>query len=106
MTKRVGKVFLVGAGPGDPGLITVRGAMLLESADVIVTDALVSPRLVANLPGTVIDAGKRGPRSRNEPAHGPSQGDINRLLIRLARTGKTVVRLKGGDPFVFGRGSE
>jgi uroporphyrinogen III methyltransferase/synthase len=100
-----GKVYLVGAGPGDPGLITVRGARLLRRADVVVLDALVSRRLVDGLRAQVIDAGKRGP-SDSERAHGPSQSTINRLLIRWARRGKVVVRLKGGDPFVFGRGSE
>lgn len=101
-----GKVFLVGAGPGDPGLLTLRGAQLLAAADVIVTDALVNPRLLRGLRGRVVDAGKRGPGKENERAHGPSQPSINRLLIRFARSGKNVVRLKGGDPFVFGRGSE
>ncbi len=101
-----GKVFLVGAGPGDPDLITLRGARLIRDADVIVTDALVSPRLLRGVRGLVVDAGKRGPGKENERAHGPSQTFINRLLIRFARSGKMVVRLKGGDPFVFGRGSE
>jgi len=103
---KAGKVFLVGAGPGDPGLITVRGARLISEADVIVTDALVSPRLLRGVRGLVVDAGKRGPGRENERAHGPSQGHINRLLVRFARRGKMVVRLKGGDPFIFGRGSE
>jgi uroporphyrinogen III methyltransferase/synthase len=101
-----GKVFLVGAGPGDPGLLTLRGARLIGEADVIVMDALVSPQLVRGVRARVIDAGKRGPARENERAHGPSQSTINRLLIRFARAGKTVVRLKGGDPFIFGRGSE
>ncbi|HET9424954.1 MAG TPA: uroporphyrinogen-III C-methyltransferase [Gemmatimonadaceae bacterium] len=98
-----GIVFLVGAGPGDPGLITVRGRELLDDCDAIVHDALANPALVrrgAQGP-ELIDAGKRG--GSTESAR---QEDINETLIRLARAGKRVVRLKGGDPFVFGRGSE
>jgi len=101
-----GKVFLVGAGPGDPGLITVRGKKLIESADAIVYDALANREL---LPGDaketglpeLYDVGKRGGDSKSV-----TQSDINELLVRLGREGKRVVRLKGGDPFVFGRGSE
>ncbi|MGI9139965.1 MAG: uroporphyrinogen-III C-methyltransferase [Gemmatimonadaceae bacterium] len=101
-----GKVFLVGAGPGDPGLITVRGRELIDSADAIVYDALANPAL---LPPDAVSAGfpeifyvgKRGGDKRSI-----TQEDINLLIIRLAREGKRVVRLKGGDPFVFGRGSE
>ncbi len=101
-----GKVFLVGAGPGDPGLITVRGRELIDSADAIVYDALANPAL---LPPDAVSAGfpelfyvgKRGGDKRSV-----MQEDINQLIIRLAREGKRVVRLKGGDPFVFGRGSE
>jgi uroporphyrinogen III methyltransferase/synthase len=101
-----GKVFLVGAGPGDPGLITVRGKKLIESADAIVYDALASRELLppdAKETGhpELFDVGKRGGDARSVP-----QSDINELLVRLAREGKRVVRLKGGDPFVFGRGSE
>ncbi|HWD08864.1 MAG TPA: uroporphyrinogen-III C-methyltransferase, partial [Actinomycetota bacterium] len=87
-----------GAGPGDPGLITVRGKALLEAADVVVYDRLVHPSLWAGK--TAIDAGK-------EPGgHRVDQEETNALLVRLAREGKRVVRLKGGDPFVFGRGAE
>jgi uroporphyrinogen III methyltransferase/synthase len=101
-----GKVFLVGAGPGDPGLITVRGKKLIDSADAIVYDALANRSL---LPVDATDSGhpelfnvgKRGGDSRSV-----SQSEINELLVRLAREDKRVVRLKGGDPFVFGRGSE
>ncbi|HUR92178.1 MAG TPA: uroporphyrinogen-III C-methyltransferase [Gemmatimonadaceae bacterium] len=101
-----GKVFLVGAGPGDPGLLTVRGRELIDGADAIVYDALANPAL---LPPDAVSAGfpelfyvgKRG-----GDKHSVTQEDINLLLIRLAREGKRVVRLKGGDPFVFGRGSE
>jgi uroporphyrinogen III methyltransferase/synthase len=103
-----GKVFLVGAGPGDPGLITVRGQQLVDSADAIVYDALANPAL---LPADARDTGhpelyyvgKRGGAGASESF---SQQDINALLVKLAREGKRVVRLKGGDPFVFGRGSE
>jgi uroporphyrinogen III methyltransferase/synthase len=102
----LGKVFLVGAGPGDPGLITVRGKKLIESADAIVYDALASRELLpADAKETghpeLYDVGKRGGDTRSVP-----QSDINELLVQLARSGKRVVRLKGGDPFVFGRGSE
>jgi uroporphyrinogen III methyltransferase/synthase len=93
-------VYLVGAGPGDPELITVRGRNLLAECDVVVYDALVSPGLYA----TAKDA--RGVGKRGGDDASASQADINALLINLAQEGKSVVRLKGGDPFVFGRGSE
>ena len=100
---RAGTVYLVGAGPGDPGLLTVRGRELLDSCEAVVYDALVNPRM---LPGgdkapALYFVGKRG---RDEAS--AKQGDINALLVRLAGEGRSVVRLKGGDPFVFGRGSE
>jgi uroporphyrinogen III methyltransferase/synthase len=102
MTANRGKVFLVGAGPGDPRLLTLRAAELLESADVVATDALVSADVLVRVPkeAEVIFVGKRA------GAHAVPQADINRLLIEKARAGKRVVRLKGGDPFVFGRGGE
>jgi uroporphyrinogen III methyltransferase/synthase len=101
-----GIVYLVGAGPGDPGLITIRARELLDTADAVVYDALVAPELIAALAESprrpeLHDVGKRGARRGSA-----SQDDINTLLIRLARAGKRVVRLKGGDPFVFGRGGE
>jgi uroporphyrinogen III methyltransferase/synthase len=95
-------VYLVGAGPGDPGLITVAGAAALERADVVVYDRLASPALLDLAPGDaeLISAGKAPGRVEL------TQDDINALLVERGRTGATVVRLKGGDPFVFGRGGE
>ncbi|NLX18378.1 MAG: uroporphyrinogen-III C-methyltransferase, partial [Desulfobulbus sp.] len=98
-----GKVYLVGAGPGDPGLITLRGKYLLEHAEAVVYDYLANPKLLGYVPKTAerIYAGKKG-----GGLHAFTQENINRLLVRLAKEGKTVVRLKGGDPFIFGRGGE
>ena len=97
-----GEVWLVGAGPGDPGLLTLHAASALAQADVVVHDALVDARCLALArPGAVLEhAGKRG----GKPS--PKQRDISLRLVELARAGKRVVRLKGGDPFVFGRGGE
>lgn len=96
-----GKVYLVGAGPGDPGLLTVRGRRLLDLADVVVHDALVAETLLDSCPrAQKINVGKRA------ADHSLPQQQIHELLIQHARAGKTVVRLKGGDPFVFGRGGE
>ena len=97
-----GSVWLVGAGPGDPGLLSVLALHALETADAIVCDALVDPRILAlSRPGAVLeDAGKRGGRpSARQP-------DISARLIALARERRRVLRLKGGDPCVFGRGGE
>ncbi len=98
----VGKVYLVGGGPGDPGLITVKGLGCLRTADVVLYDRLIAPALLAETPAwaQLIDVGKAPERARR------AQEDINDQLIAYARAGKTVVRLKGGDPFVFGRGGE
>jgi len=97
-----GWVWLVGAGPGDPGLLTLHAAHALAQADVVVHDALVNPEILALArPGAqVIYAGKRG----GKPS--ASQPDISNRLIELARAGRRVLRLKGGDPFIFGRGGE
>jgi uroporphyrin-III C-methyltransferase len=97
-----GSVHLVGGGPGDPGLITARGLELLRGADVVVHDRLIGPELLSEAPAgaELIDVGKG-------PGHvACSQDEINALIVDHARRGRTVVRLKGGDPFVFGRGSE
>src|SRR5438105_3930358 len=97
-----GTVYLVGAGPGDAGLLTLRGAELLARADVVVYDALVNSELLRLAPKTaeIIYGGKRA------SAHAIPQGQLNQLLIVKAREGKCVVRLKGGDPYTFGRGGE
>ena len=97
-----GLVSIVGAGPGDPGLLTLRGAERLRAADAVVHDALVRPEILALAPASasLFNAGKRDRR------HALPQEDINRLLVRLSREGLRVVRLKGGDPFLFGRGGE
>jgi uroporphyrin-III C-methyltransferase len=97
-----GSVWLVGAGPGDPGLLTLHAAHALQQADVIVHDALVNAECLSLArPGAVLEfAGKRG----GKPSH--KQRDISLRLVELARAGNRVLRLKGGDPFVFGRGGE
>ena len=98
----IGKVYLVGAGPGDPGLLTVKGKTLLEHADVVIYDALVSPEILAiiNPQADKINVGKR------KGHHSLPQEETTKILQTKAKTKAIVVRLKGGDPFVFGRGGE
>jgi uroporphyrinogen III methyltransferase/synthase len=100
--KSYGTVYLVGAGPGDAGLLTLRGAELLGRAEVVVYDALVNPDLLRLAPAgaEIIYGGKRA------KDHAIPQEELNQLLVKKAREGKCVVRLKGGDPYVFGRGGE
>jgi uroporphyrinogen III methyltransferase/synthase len=97
-----GKVYLVGAGPGDPGLITVKGRECIEFSDVVIYDYLASPALLKYTPknAEVIYVGKKG------GDHTLSQDGINALIVEKAKNGLTVTRLKGGDPFIFGRGGE
>lgn len=96
-----GIVYLVGAGPGDPGLITVRGMQLLQRAEVVVYDYLANPQLLRHCPSAeTIYVGKQASR------HAMTQDQINELLVAKGKLGKRVVRLKGGDPYVFGRGGE
>ena len=98
----MGQVFLVGAGPGDGGLMTLRGKALLDRADVVVYDALVGDEVLAMIPPAArcVNVGKRASR------HTRSQEEMDRILLEEALAGHTVVRLKGGDPFLFGRGGE
>ena len=97
-----GICFLVGAGPGDPGLLTLRAKECLESADVVVYDYLCNPEILNYAPSDAekIYAGKKA------ADHAIPQDELNDLLVKLSIEGKTVVRLKGGDPYVFGRGGE
>ncbi|MEM7703416.1 MAG: uroporphyrinogen-III C-methyltransferase [Pseudomonadota bacterium] len=99
---RTGTIFLVGAGPGDPDLLTLRAARLIESAEVLVHDGLVSDKILAMAPSSarLISVAKKRAR------HTVPQEDINTLLVREALAGHDVVRLKGGDPLIFGRGGE
>ena len=98
-----GKVWLVGAGPGDPELLTIKAARVLASAEVLVHDRLVSPEIIDSRSGF---ASRRLYVGKRKSSHSLPQGDVNDLLVALAREGLTVVRLKGGDPFMFGRGGE
>ena len=102
ISENTGKVYLVGAGPGDPGLLTIKGQECLRQADVIVYDYLANPILLtsASADTETIYVGK------TKGCHHRPQEQINLLLAEQAREGKTVVRLKGGDPFIFGRGGE
>jgi uroporphyrinogen III methyltransferase / synthase len=97
-----GKVYLVGAGPGDPGLITLKGFRLLKMADVVIYDRLVHPEILSEIP----DAVEKFYVGKECDHHTLPQDEINALMVDKAREGKIVVRLKGGDPFVFGRGAE
>ena len=103
MTPPVGTVFLVGAGPGAPDLITVRGVEVLKKADVVLYDRLTHPSLLDHAPAHALRT--YAGRAAGEPG-GDRQARIHEQLIAHARAGRTVVRLKGGDPFVFGRGGE
>jgi uroporphyrin-III C-methyltransferase len=101
LTKKEPKLILVGAGPGDPGLLTLKAIKALESADVVLYDALVNPSILAHATGaTLLFVGKR------KGHHSYKQEEINALIIAHAFNYGTVVRLKGGDPFIFGRGAE
>src|SRR5262245_37434910 len=100
--EKPGIVYLVGAGPGDPSLITIRGAECLRTADVIVYDSLANEQLLDDSP----PGAERVPVGKRHGVRAIPQSAINEMLIEYARAGKTVVRLKGGDPCVFGRGGE
>lgn len=100
--KSTGTVYLVGAGPGDAGLLTLRGAELLQHAEVVICDVLVNPQLLRLVPASAEIVVRGNQKSEG----GLSQEQITGLMIGRAREGKTVVRLKGGDPFIFGRGGE
>jgi len=99
---KVGKVYLVGAGPGDPSLISVKGLECLKRAEVIIYDRLLDERLLNSAPPHA----ERIYVGKTAGEHIKPQAEINRLLVTKAKEGKTVVRLKGGDPFVLGRGGE
>lgn len=102
MTQNNGKVYLVGSGPGEPELLTLKARRLIDNADVIVYDQLPGKAILSSIPPKVekIDAGKYA------GDHTLSQNEINTLIVEKAKSGKIVVRLKGGDPYVFGRGGE
>ena len=97
-----GRVILVGAGPGDPGLLTVRAVEALKNADIVVHDGLIDPRVLEIAPATA----QRISVAKSRARHTLSQDAINALIVTHVKTGAIVVRLKGGDPFIFGRGGE
>ncbi|RKX18303.1 MAG: HemD protein, partial [Candidatus Zixiibacteriota bacterium] len=99
---RKGFVYLIGAGPGDPGLITVKGMLALKSCDAVIYDNLVPSELIVTLP-TNIERHYVGKKAGRQCC---SQDEINQLMIQLAGDNKSVVRLKGSDPLIFGRGGE
>ena len=100
--KRTGAVWLVGAGPGDPELLTIKALKILQKADVVVHDGLVSDEILELAPASA----RRISVAKRKSRHSYSQDEINRLLVAFALEGLEVVRLKGGDPFIFGRGGE
>ena len=100
--KAPGKVYLVGAGPGDPDLLTIKALKILQAADVVVYDRLVSAGILELIPSGIMLIGV----GKSSKKHTIPQSEINEMLVALARKGRNVVRLKGGDPFIFGRGSE
>jgi uroporphyrinogen III methyltransferase/synthase len=101
MADKIGKVYLIGAGPGDPGLITLKGSRCIKSADIVMYDRLVNPRLLENIPKNKIIYVGKIPTKKTV-----GQNKINALLVKLAKQGKVIARLKGGDPFLFARGAE
>jgi uroporphyrin-III C-methyltransferase len=100
--RAAGTIWLVGAGPGDPDLLTVKALRVLQQADVVIHDGLVSDEILALAPS----AAQRISVAKRKSRHSYSQDEINRMLVAFALEGLTVVRLKGGDPFIFGRGGE
>ncbi|MFD1384675.1 uroporphyrinogen-III C-methyltransferase [Rhodanobacter aciditrophus] len=98
----IGKVYLIGAGPGDPDLLTMKAHRLLLSADVVLYDRLVGEQIIAMIP----DSAEKLYVGKAKSLHSLPQEEINSLLAKKAKEGKVVVRLKGGDPFIFGRGGE
>ena len=100
--RAAGAIWLVGAGPGDPELLTLKALKVLQRADVVVHDGLVTPGILDLAPASA----RRISVAKRKSRHAYSQDEINRMLVAFALEGLTVVRLKGGDPFIFGRGGE